>query len=145
MTSSSHRSSARASVSAQTAFAFVERAAIAEHVGRLSPRDAELSARREVGLEPPPRVSDVTGGPLSALEAGRTMRGESLRCVGMQTEDGSLCCRLCLDAATARGRSMPEALEGRGFGMFVWHSWRGNGRTGTCVVCGHPVIGEIER
>jgi hypothetical protein len=135
---SSHRAGPRASVSHQIAFAFHERAGIAEFTGNLSRHEAELIARREVGLEPPLAVSDVTGGPLSGEEAGRAQCGKSLRCAGLEAEDGSRCCRQCLHDALSLGLPHPKELAG-----FTRVLWRGAASARHCVRCGALVAGEM--
>lgn len=135
----------RGEEASQLGFAFEERAAICEHVGKLSRRRAELVARHQVGADPPPAISDVTGGPLNAIEAHRVMAGESIRCVGVETEDGARACRACYDASEERGLPTVPALEGHGFRMFVWRSRPGRGDTRPCVACGSPVRGELGR
>lgn len=81
-------------------------------------RRSGVAARRLVQLDlfgapegrqaPARPVSDVTGGPLNAVEATRAYMGKSLRCVGWVWESGRVACRPC------RSKMLVE-LKGEGY------------------------------
>lgn len=88
--------------------------------------------------EPPPAVSDVTGGALNAIEAARARRGWSLVFLGWHAESGARVCRDCCDRDPRGARA---ALDGEGFQMAIF---RGPSEySSPCRRCGAPVVGQI--
>lgn len=59
-------------------------------------------------------ISHATGGPLSAQEAERVVRGQTIRCSGYQFHDGWAVCKGCFDAV---GRDSFEVKQ--------WHEKHG--------------------
>ena len=71
-------------------------------------------------------ISDATGGPLSGEEAERVIRRETIHLAGYRWQDGTTCCRGCMDEFQKRGLE-----QGRGHRMNAWASLYA-----PCAVCG---------
>lgn len=98
----------------------------------------KAAARAAARWEPPDGRSDVTGGPLNAIEATRVRRGLSIAWLGKEAESGARVCRDCLEY---RATEAAAALAGQGFTMWIF---RGRSQTAEpCRVCGVPVLGQV--
>lgn len=107
-------------------------ASLAEELARTSETE-----KPEARPEPPPGVSDVTGGHLNAIEGSRAVRGLSLVWTGREAESGARVCRSCFEADPGKARA---ALEGHGFTMVVF---RGRSEhAARCRVCSVEVLGQ---
>ena len=82
-------------------------------------------------------MSDETKGPLSAAEAERVIRKQSIRFAGHVFQKGLIHCAACAD-----WRVVPP---GNGFRQTVYSGTAKDAKIGDCGKCGAPVVGEDPR
>lgn len=82
-------------------------------------------------------VSQVTGGPLNAIEAGRVMTRQSIAFGGFLFQDGRVTC----NRHGWEGGSWPPGKDA-GYRMTVFTGTSKDSDLGACAHCGERVVGE---
>lgn len=85
-------------------------------------------------------VSDETGGPLNAIEAGRVMTRKSIRFAGHIYDGGIVYCRECAQWSV-KERRVPCSS----FRRTIYSGTEEDMEVGRCEICNTDVVGEDPR